>query len=554
MPSVFDLIDTINSILLSVPMLVSLLCIGVLFTLWTRFCQYRSWTHGVALCAGKGIHTGHGDGALTHFQALTAAMAGTVGLGAIAGMAIAVDFGGPGAVFWMWVVGLVGMALKTTEVTLSLLYRDTSEPDNPHGGAMYVARKGLAELSPKLAGLGRFVGGFFALALLLFAVTGGNMFQTWSVADTTREYFGVPTWVSGTAIAIAAGIVLLGGIQRIGSVTQMLVPFKCGLYVLAGLYVIVLHASELPGLVKLIVTSAFSKTEAAGAFTGGVMANSFMWGMKRALFSSESGLGTAPIAHSAVKTPEPVTEGVVAGLEPFIDTMFVCTVTGLVLLCTGVWNRAPIATWDTPPAFVETAPGQWQPDLKTPPASDSKEFKGDHAPLFAVADVAGHRARVYGQIHRDAEGLQIEWQPVAATAAPVMAEKGLFADYRGATLVAKSFDSVHDGLGRWLITIAVWVFGLTTVISYGYYGEQGVIYLFGSGVVMPYRVLWCFAAAAACFGFIKTSVQLDSISTIGMGFMYLINLPLMLLLGNRAMRAYHDYFRRLESGQIRRAS
>jgi AGCS family alanine or glycine:cation symporter len=551
--TVFDVIDRINSILLSVPMLVTLLAIGLLFTLWSRFCQYRSWTHGVALVAGKGIDTGHGDGALSHFQALTAAMAGTVGLGAIAGMAIAVDFGGPGAVFWMWVVGLVGMALKTTEVTLSLLYRDTSEPENPHGGAMYVARKGLVELSPKLAGFARFVGAFFAVALLLFAVTGGNMFQTWSVADTTREYFGVPTWVTGTAIAVAAGIVLLGGIKRIGSVTQMLVPFKCGLYVLAGFYVIVLHASELPGLIKLIVTSAFSKTEAAGAFTGGVMANAFLWGMKRALFSSESGLGTAPIAHSAVKTPEPVTEGVVAGLEPFIDTMFVCTVTGLVLLCTGIWNRAPIAKWDSPPAFVEVSAGQWQPDLKTPPASTSTELDGDHAPLFAVAEIDGHRVRVYGSVHRHDDVREIEWQPVAAGSAPRMAEPGLFADYRGATLVAKSFDSVHDGLGRWLITIAVWVFGLTTVISYGYYGEQAVIYLLGAGLVMPYRVLWCFAAAAACFGFIKTSVQLDSISTIGMGFMYMINLPLMLLLGNRAMGAYHDYFRRLHNGQIRRA-
>jgi len=139
-------VDAINNTLLSVPMLLALLGIGLLFSIWTKFSQYRSLTHGVALVAGKGIDTSHGDGALTHFQALTAAMSGTVGLGAIAGMAIAVDFGGPGAMFWMWVVGLVGMALKTSEVTLSLLYRDVSEPGNPHGGAMYVARDGLGSL------------------------------------------------------------------------------------------------------------------------------------------------------------------------------------------------------------------------------------------------------------------------------------------------------------------------------------------------------------------------------------------------------------------------
>ncbi|MDR3416313.1 MAG: amino acid carrier protein [Nevskia sp.] len=551
MPAGFwQTVEAVNAALLSVPMLVALLCIGLLFTLWSGFCQYRSLTHGLALCAGRGIDTSHGAGALSHFQALTTAMSGTVGLGAIAGMAIAVDFGGPGAVFWMWMVGLLGMALKTTEVTLALLYRDTSEPGNPHGGTMYVARDGLGRIYPRLLGFGRFVGGFFACALLLFAVTGGNMFQTWSAADTTREYFGVPTWASGIILAVLAGVVLLGGIRRIGGVTRLLVPLKCGVYVVCGLYVILLHAQELPHLLRLIVVSAFSATQAAGAFTGGVMGSAFMWGMKRALFSSESGLGTAPIAHAAVKTPEPVTEGVVAGLEPFIDTMFVCTVTGLVILCSGVWNRAPAARWETPPTFVQTGPGQWAPDLVQPPAADPAWSDG--APLFAVADVGGKRSRVYGTVQRRHDRREIAWQPVAAATAPRMLEPGLFADYRGATLVAKSFDTVHEGFGRWLITLAVWAFALSTVISYGYYGEQGVIYLFGDAAVRPFRWLWCFAAAAACFGFIRTSVQLDALSTVGMGFMYLVNLPLMLLLGGRAMQAYRDYFARLRAGLVRR--
>jgi len=552
MTGFWSAVDTVNSLLLSVPMLVALLGIGLLFTLWSGFCQYRSLTHGVALVAGKGIDTGHGHGALSHFQALTTAMSGTVGLGAIAGMAIAVDFGGPGAVFWMWVVGLLGMALKTTEVTLSLLYRDTAEAGNPHGGAMYVARNALGRL-PGMERFARTVGVFFCFSLLLFAVTGGNMFQTWSAADTTREYFGVPTWVTGVILATLAGIAILGGIKRIGNVTGILVPLKCGVYVLCGLYVILLHASELPDLVRLIFVSAFSRTEAAGAFTGGMMGSAFLWGMKRALFSSESGLGTAPIAHAAVQTPEPVTEGVVAGLEPFIDTMFVCTVTGLVLLCSGVWNRPPAARWDTPPAFVQVQPGLWQPDLAAPPADNAGKPWTENAPVFVVADSAGKRLRIYGTVRNRSEGSRIDWQPLAAAAAPQVAEHGLFADYRGATLVAKSFDSVHEGFGRWLVTIVVWVFALSTVISYGYYGEQGIIYLFGAGAVTPYRWLWCFAAAAACFGFIRTSVQLDSISTIGMGFMYLVNLPLMLLFGARAMGAYKDYFRRLHAGEIRRA-
>lgn len=545
-------VDAINNVLLSAPVLMAMLAIGLLFSVWTKFCQYRSLTHGVALVAGKGIDTSHGDGALTHFQALTAAMSGTVGLGAIAGMAIAVDFGGPGAMFWMWVVGLVGMALKTSEVTLSLLYRDTREPGNPHGGAMYVARDGLGNLRPGLKPFGRFIGGAFCVALLLFAFTGGNMFQTWSVADTTREYFGVPTWVTGVILATLAGIVILGGIKRIGNVTKTLVPFKCGVYVIAGVYVILHNADQLPTLFRLIFEGAFSHTDGVGAFAGGTLGTAFMWGMKRALFSSEAGLGTAPIAHAAVKTPEPVTEGVVAGLEPFIDTIFVCTVTGLVVLSTGIWNRAPAAVWQTPPAMVETAPGHWQPDLATIPqqSGPAHEDWKPGAPLFVMVEAEGRRQRLYGVLGDDAAA--VRWMPLETAQAPTILDRGVYADYRGSTLVAKGFDSVHPGLGRWLITIAVWVFGLSCIISYGYYGEQGVIYLFGAGAVQPYRVLWCVAAAVATFGFIKTSGQLDAISTVGLGFMYLINLPLLLILGKRAMQAYHDYFRRLARGEIRR--
>ncbi|HZP12669.1 MAG TPA: alanine:cation symporter family protein, partial [Nevskiaceae bacterium] len=395
-------------------------------------------------------------------------------------------------------------------------------------------------------------GGLFAISLLLFAFTGGNMFQTWNVADTTREYFGVPTWVSGVVIATAAGIVIIGGIKRIGMVTKTLVPLKCGVYVLCGLVMIFLHRAEMPDIFRMIFHDAFAPASGVGAFTGAVFGTTFMFGMKRALFSSESGLGTAPIAHSAVKTPEPVTEGVVAGLEPFIDTIFVCTVTGLVILCAGIWNRGPSLTWETPPQIVEVSLGQWQPDLKQIPNDANADLQRPSVPVFVMVERDGNRARVYGTVQKASDGYQISWQPIASKTAPTFAEKGLFADYRGATLVAKSFDTVTPGLGRWLITIAVWVFALSTLISYGYYGEQGITYLLGAKYIAPYRWLWCIAAAAACFGFIKTSEELDAISTVGMGFMYWINLPLMLVMGSKAMSAYHDYFRRLHAGQIKR--
>jgi len=540
MEKLFAFIDALNGLLLSVPMLVGLLLTGLVFTVWSGFSQYRSLTHGIALVRGKGgIDSSAGPGALSHFQALTAALSGTVGLGAIAGMAIAVELGGPGAIFWMWTIGIVGMALKSTEVTLALLYRDVSDPKNPHGGTMFVARNAIGGT------LGKVIGTAFALSLLLFAFTGGNMFQTWSAADTTREYFGVAPWVSGVIIAMLAGVVIIGGITRIGQVTKTLVPFKCGVYVLCGLYVILQHASELPDLMRLIFSSAFSHSEGVGAFTGASFGTAFMFGMRRALFSSESGLGTAPIAHSAVKTPEPVTEGVVAGLEPFIDTLFVCTVTGLVILCTGLWNRPPALRFDVPPAIIEVSPGHWQPQPLV--IHDSDQFKVG-APVFVVLQTPQGRVRSYGTVEAASDAgrdvLKVNWRPTVSATRPDVAEQGLFADYRGATLVAKSFDATQPGLGRWLITIAVWVFSLSTLISYGYYAEQAVIFLGGAKHILPLRLLWCAAAALACAGWLKTSEQLDAISTVGMGFMYAINLPMMMLLGHRAMRAWHDYFRR----------
>jgi len=540
MEKLFAFIDALNGLLLSVPMLVGLLLTGLVFTVWSGFSQYRSLTHGIALVRGKGgIDSSAGPGALSHFQALTAALSGTVGLGAIAGMAIAVELGGPGAIFWMWTIGIVGMALKSTEVTLALLYRDVSDPKNPHGGTMFVARNAIG------GKLGKVIGTAFALSLLLFAFTGGNMFQTWSAADTTREYFGVAPWVSGVIIAMLAGVVIIGGITRIGQVTKTLVPFKCGVYVLCGLYVILQHASELPDLMRLIFSSAFSHSEGMGAFTGASFGTAFMFGMRRALFSSESGLGTAPIAHSAVKTPEPVTEGVVGGLEPFIDTLFVCTVTGLVILCTGLWNRPPALRFDVPPAIIEVSPGHWQPQPLV--IHDSDQFKVG-APVFVVLQTPQGRVRSYGTVEAASDAgrdvLKVNWRPTVSATRPDVAEQGLFADYRGATLVAKSFDATQPGLGRWLITIAVWVFSLSTLISYGYYAEQAVIFLGGAKHILALRLLWCAAAALACAGWLKTSEQLDAISTVGMGFMYAINLPMMLLLGHRAMWAWHDYFRR----------
>ena len=233
-----NFIEMITGVIWADWVLYVVLGVGVLFTIWSGFSQYRALTHGVAVTRGK-YDDPDDPGAISHFQALSAALSATVGLGNIAGVAIAIAIGGPGAVFWMWVVGILGMAIKTTEVAQSMLFRDTSDPSNPHGGPMFVVSKGMKAWG--LGWLGTIIGGIFCVTLLISAVTGGNMFQSWSVGGITEEVLQVEPWVSGVILAIIVAMVILGGIKRIGSVAGVLVPFMCLLYVVTALIVLCMH-------------------------------------------------------------------------------------------------------------------------------------------------------------------------------------------------------------------------------------------------------------------------------------------------------------------------
>ncbi|MEO1584966.1 MAG: amino acid carrier protein, partial [Planctomycetota bacterium] len=346
-----DVINALNGILFSNYTVYALLFTGVAFTVWTGFGQFRALTHGVAVVRGK-YDDSHDPGAINHFQALSAALSATVGLGNIAGVAVAVALGGPGAIFWMWVIGFLGMSIKMTEVTQSMLYRNTDDPDNPHGGPMFVVKKGFKDWG--LGPLGSIIGGVFVVTLIISAITGGNMFQAWNVADVTRTYFGVPQVVTGIVLTVLVGLVIIGGIKRIGAVAGRIVPFMCIVYVLAAGYVLILNIGEIPAMLGLIVKSGLppmlggEAAEPVGAFLGGTFGYAALWGVKRALFSSEAGQGSSPIAHSAAKTDEPVREGVVAGLEPFIDTIVVCTLTALVIMSSGAYNRESEAIFMEP--------------------------------------------------------------------------------------------------------------------------------------------------------------------------------------------------------------
>jgi AGCS family alanine or glycine:cation symporter len=540
-----------NSFLWQDSVLFIILGTGVLFTIWSRVSQYRALTHGFTVLRGR-YDDPDDPGAINHFQALSAALSATVGLGNIGGVAMAISLGGPGAVFWMWVVGAIGMALKLTEVTLSMLYRNTEDPDNPHGGPMWVISKSLARHGPGWGKVGRIIGSIFCVTLLIATMTAGNMFQAWNVGEITESYFAVPSIVTGIVLAILVGLVIIGGIKRIGAVAGRLVPIMLIMYLAASIYVMAVNIAEIPAMFALIVKSAFLPAEATGAFIGGAAGYAFLFGMKRALFSNEVGQGSSPIAHSAAKTNEPVREAVVAGLEPFIDTLVVCTLTAMVILSTGIWNREAALQLPEVPAVTAVGEGLWQ--MADSPVPVDGWVEGSQ--FFMIVSAHPNKQsksrlhRVQGTAEPDATGgLRIRWDSFAGPEQP-QPRAEVYETLVGATLTARAFDEVTPGLGKWLVTLASWLFAVSTMISWSYYGEQGVIFLAGERSVLGYKLVFCMLCIVATAGLLKTDAQLDNLTGIGTGVMLFANLPILWLLGRQAMLAYHNYIERLDTGRM----
>lgn len=307
---------------------------GIVLTLFFKFINLRAF--GLALRTVRGHYSRTGDpGEINHFQALSAAISGTVGLGNIAGVAIGIMIGGPGVAFWLFLSGFLGMTTKFAECTLGVKYREFDEQGRIHGGAMYYLKKGFAERG--LAPVGKFLAVVFAIFCVFASFGGGNVFQ---VNQTTSQLINVTggdasplagrQWLFGLFLAVLTGLVIIGGIQGIAKVTARLVPAMCLLYILSSVTVLIANAEHLTAALGMIVTEAFTPR---AAVTGGILA-AFVWGMRRATFSNEAGIGSAPIAHAAVQTRMPASEGVVALLEPFVDTVIVCTMTSLVLVTT----------------------------------------------------------------------------------------------------------------------------------------------------------------------------------------------------------------------------
>ena len=317
------------------PLVLVWLIIGAaFFTVFMKFINIRGFKLAIDVVRGK-YDDPNDKGEVSHFQALTAALSGTVGLGNIAGVAIAISLGGPGATFWMILAGLLGMSTKLVECTLGVKYRQIDANGTVYGGPMYYLSQGLAEKGQ--AGLGKVLAAFFAVMCIGGSFGGGNMFQINQAYKQFSGTFGVlegQGWLFGLIMAVLVAVVIIGGIKSIAKVTEKIVPFMVAIYVIAALVIIFANISALPAAIGKIFSGAFSPEAVGGGFIGVLIQ-----GFKRAAFSNEAGVGSASIAHAAVKTNNPASEGIVALLEPFIDTVVVCTMTALVIVITGEYQN-----------------------------------------------------------------------------------------------------------------------------------------------------------------------------------------------------------------------
>ncbi len=436
-----------------VPLVVLLVGSGVLFTLYFGFPQLRFFKHAIEIIMGK-YDDPKDKGEISHFQALCAALSATVGLGNIAGVAVAISIGGPGAVFWLWVAGFIGMCTKFTEVCLSLKYREVTDKGTVHGGPMFVIKNALPKSFFPIAWI-------YALFVVLSSFGAGNMFQSNQMAAVLKTSAGIPEWVSGVVFCFGAALILIGGIKRIGQVTEKMVPAMVGLYLFGAIWILISKYEMIPSMFAQIFAGAFAGTAAVGGFAGAAFKEVIIMGIRRATFSNEAGMGSAAMAHSAAKST-PIQEGIVALLEPFIDTIVVCSITAIALLLTGAWS---------------------------------------------------------------AEGVPA-----------------------GSEMTAYAFESVMGPAGRWIVTSTVTLFAFSTIISWEYYGEQGVTFIFGDKYIPVYRYIFI------GFIFIGAIAQLNIVLNISDAVYGLLAIPNMIacyMLLPKVKEMLKEYEAKRKSGEIK---
>ncbi len=517
-----------------------LLGTGLFVTVRLGLIQLRGFRHAWAILGGK-YDDPDDDGDLVHFQALTTALSATVGIGNIAGVAIAIRMGGPGALFWMWVTAFFGMALKFAECTLAVAYRRVHKDGSVSGGPMYYIEKGLGANWKWMAML------FAGLAVMCSFGT-GNMNQANTMADQLESQFGLaPVW-TGLVFASVVALVIIGGIRRIGRVTSILAPGMAVIYVGGALVILLMNIESVPASLALIVEQAFRPTSMVGGAAGSFLMT-MMWGIRRGLFSNEAGQGSAPIAHAAARTDEPVREGLVASLEPFIDTLVICTMTGLVIVSTDAWRD------HTPQSFgldeVEGIHRVLDDDSDLLSARDERSTRGGGA-VDVEGGVAGGSFVVLNSMiaePRLVDGTGAAWSgrleiagdgTLRATGEPPRIEGGAL--LTGAPLTARAFSlGLPGSRGDLIVTLSVLLFAVSTAISWSYYGDRSTEYLFGARAIPVYR--WVYVG----FFFLGCLLPLSTVWTFGdvaLGLMSFPNLISLLLLSGAVTGMTRSYFRR----------
>ena len=536
---------------LAYPLVALLLGTGVFLTFRLGFPQFRRLGHGFAVATGR-YDDPDEPGDVTHFQALTTALSATVGVGNIAGVALAIHIGGPGALFWMWVTAILGMATKYSEVTLAQHFRDVSVDEDGKawegsvsGGPMYYIERGLGKNWKPVAM-------FFAFALMITSFMTGNAVQANTVATQMFDSFGVLPWITGLVTASIVGVVILGGISRIGKVTSIVAPLMAAVYVAGALVILVLNVGEIPAAFAAIFTEAFNPTSGVAGTGAGVFLLTMLYGVQRGLFSNEAGQGSAPIAHSAAKTDEPVSEGAVALLEPFIDTILICTMTGLVLITTG--------------AYTATAPASF--DLG---ASNVSIVQADEAGTFSA--YAGQDALVYNEgIPQALDGPRVgrfnvgidtlfvdeaQTVPFTGTIDPAT-RQALGADGQtvgtfyantvrtSAPLTTLGFQRGLEpiglgGAGEFIVLISVLLFAISTSISWSYYGDRCANYLFGPRAILPFKAVF------VVMHFVGAVLAVTTIWDLGDVALSLVTIPnviALILLSGTLKQLTDSYFER----------
>ena len=524
-----------------------LLGIGTYLTLKLGLPQIRKFAHGVAVATGR-YDDPDDPGDVSHFQALTTALSATVGIGNIAGAAIAIHLGGPGALFWMWMTAFLGMATKYSEVTLAQEYRDVDESSAKYsgtvsGGPMYYIEKGLGPRWKPVAA-------FFAVMLGLTAFLTGNANQANTVADAMLSEFGIAKWITGLVTSAIVALVILGGIKRIGRVTSILAPLMAIIYVSAAMLIIIFNLDQVPGTFALIFREAFNPTAGVAGTGVGAFLVTMMWGVRRGLFSNEAGQGSAPIAHAAAKTDEPVSEGVVALLEPFIDTIVIVTMTALVVIMTGAWNaQVPTAIQLEGGDISYVVLDEGGSSVPTEPTGTVRYTLGRPG-VTSEPHLAWHEVSV-PQLFEDEAQTQPFSGAVDPARAVAIADDGeeftvLYgqAYETGAPLTQLGFQRGLSPLGDWghyIVIFSVFLFAISTAISWSYYGDRCANYLFGRGAIIPYKLVF------VVMHFIGAVLPLAVVWALGDIFLAIViipNLIALVFLAPKIKEMTESYFRR----------